>query len=70
MWERVFGNIATTVVGMAVAAATYTVGVGGKLPSNPQEWAMAGASVFLAGIGAVMKTPAALGGQQDTTKKP
>jgi len=57
-WERVYGNLATTVAGVVAAAATYTYGVGGKLPTNKQEWAFAAASVAMGALGAATKTPA------------
>lgn len=56
-WERVYGNLATTVVGVAAAAATYTIGVGGKMPSTKGEWALAAASVAMGAVGAYAKNP-------------
>ena len=54
-WQKALGNAGTTIAGIIAAAATYTVSVGGKVPTTQQEWAMAAASIALAAMGILAK---------------
>ena len=55
LWQKALGNVGTTLAGLLAASATYFAGVGGKLPTNSQEWTMAASSIALLALGVLSK---------------
>ena len=54
-WQKALGNAGTTMAGIVAAAAVYFQGVGGKIPTNSQEWMMAAASIAIGALGVLAK---------------